>query len=70
MAKLDRADRLKRLEDGRCPIHGLAMTQVGLVHEGAVFVVACPRKDCVVKGHSVEPFGPAMLADEFAHLLS
>lgn len=64
-----RADRLARLQEGRCPVHGLTMGQVGLTHEGTVFVVACPRKDCSIKGHSVEPFGSVMLEDEFLHLL-
>lgn len=41
MAEQSRIDRLKRLEDGRCPIHGIGMVQVG--QDGALFRVECPR---------------------------
>ena len=70
VAKQSRTDSLKRLESGRCPIHGLSMLQVDLAHEGTVFVVACPRKDCKIQGHSVEALGLVMLTDDFTYLLS
>lgn len=59
MAEQSRIDRLKRLEDGRCPIHGIGMVQVG--QDGALFRVECPRADCNVQGTTHEPHGPVTL---------
>lgn len=44
MAKQSATDRLFRLSEGRCPIHGLDMTQV---EPGGI--VGCPRKDCSIR---------------------
>ncbi|HXM35617.1 MAG TPA: hypothetical protein VN920_10550 [Pyrinomonadaceae bacterium] len=69
-AKQSVADRLKRLEEGRCPIHGLVMTQVGNTDDGRhLFIVACPRKDCSVQATEAKPFGEATLLPAFSHLI-
>lgn len=70
MKKQNKDDRLKRLAEGRCPVHGLTMTQVGLADNGRRFVVACPRMDCDIEGHSEDPFGPVTLTPSSAHLLA
>lgn len=62
------ADRERRLNDSRCPIHGTGMVQVGL--RGALFLAACPRKDCGVQGTSEVAPGPVTLLPEFQHLLA
>lgn len=67
MAKQSIADRLKRLSDGRCPVHGTAMVQVGV--KGALFVASCPRRDCGVQGTTSEPHGPVTLSPEHQELL-
>lgn len=71
MAKQTPADRLSRLADGRCPIHGLPMYQVGsaVVDEKTRFVAECTRADCNVQATTHEPFGPAVLLPEFEYLL-
>lgn len=71
MAKQTAKDRFERLKDGCCPIHGIGMSQIGLEGEGAEqrFLVGCPRKDCEIKGTSVEPFGPVELRPEYATLI-
>jgi hypothetical protein len=61
--------REERLQDGRCPVHGLTMSQVGLTDDGLVFIVGCPRKDCSIKATELVPFGPATLLPEHSHLL-
>lgn len=43
-AKQDEASQKRRLVEGRCPIHGLSMGQVGVWERG--IEVACPRGDC------------------------
>lgn len=71
MAKQIARDRAERLKDGRCPIHGIDMPQIGLDGEGVEqrFLVGCPRKDCEIKGTSVMPFGPVELLPEYATLI-
>lgn len=61
------ADRERRLSDGRCPIHGIGMVQVGL--QGALFLAACPRKGCCVQGTSEAVPGAVTLLQEYRHLL-
>jgi len=72
MAEQRQADRLKRLNDGRCPVHGLWMSQVDSWYEdelGGFTLVGCPRKDCdvIAKARSVD--GPWSLVDTKAYLL-
>ena len=44
------AERLKRLCEGRCPLHNLPMTAVGTV-EGTVLVVECVKRCCPARGY-------------------
>lgn len=72
MAKQSPQDRLHRLSDGRCPIHGTPMPQVGNTIQGDkhLYLVACPRRDCDIKATSESSFGPCDLLPEFEHLLA
>ncbi len=70
MAKQTIDDRLARLQDGRCPIHGRAMTQVApwRIEKGRpVTIAAC---SCGIAAKEYEPFGPAELVLAFRHLIS
>jgi hypothetical protein len=71
--KQSREDRLRRLENGCCPIHGIPMHQVGLTSQGdeddVLYIAECDRKDCNIRGTTDEPFGPLTLLPEFRHLL-
>lgn len=67
MMKQRRMDRLLRLSDGRCPIHGTPMVQAGL--RGSLFVAVCPRKDCVIQGTALESHGAVTLDHEHQELL-
>lgn len=70
MAKQSARDRANRLRSGCCPLHGLAMSQVGLTgDEARPFLVECTRKDCDIRGTSAEPYGEVFLLDDFRHLL-
>lgn len=70
-------DRVKRINEGRCPIHGLYMPQVGYWEEqkggaldGAVVTeVECPRKDCNIRAKAAGPDGPWELLPEWKYLL-
>ena len=53
-------DRLLRLSEGRCPIHGLQMYQTGLSADGTAYIVSCTRQDCGFSGLTHEPFGPCV----------
>lgn len=70
MARQTAQDRARRLEQGRCPIHGIDMPQVGLNTCGPGFVVECPRKDCNIQGKSLEPSGPVDLLAEFEGVIA
>jgi len=73
MAKQSTKDRELRLNEGRCPIHGLTMNQVTPWYEsnGVEFtVVACPRKDCEIKAKAFDIEGPWELLPEFDYLLN
>lgn len=71
-------DRIKRINEGRCPIHGLYMPQVGRWEEqiggpldGAQFtIVECPRNDCNIQAKAVGPQGPWELLSEWDYLLA
>ena len=43
MRKQTRADRLVRLREMRCPVHGIGLGQDDLE------VASCPRKDCGIR---------------------
>lgn len=72
LAKQSPKDRLRRLADGRCPIHGIHMHQVDNTELKGKhrFVAGCPRKDCKIQTTTHEPFGPGVLLPEFDHLLA
>lgn len=72
MAKQSVEDRMKRLEEGRCPVHGTAMVQIGRVQVGGKehFLAECPRLACDIKATTQEPHGQAVLLDEFSHLIT
>lgn len=59
----------ERLQRGCCPIHGLAMYQVGRWYEPmdgrpTYTIVGCPRQDCGVTAKASSPDGPAQLVPE------
>ena len=66
-------DRLNRLNDGRCPIHGIWMSQV----DGWYYpddrepytIVGCPRSDCEARAKANSFDGPWELLPECLYLL-
>lgn len=68
MAKQGKVDRLKRLEYGGCPVHGVAMGQEGI--RGQLFQTNCPRGDCNIQGTTHKPHGPVTLDPGHHELLS
>lgn len=72
------SDRMKRLSDGRCPIHGIPMYQIDIEHilqpcghyDTGRFIVGCSRKDCNIKAYEEKPFEDAVLFPEFNHLIA
>lgn len=67
-AKQSKADRERRLDDCRCPVHGGGMGQAS--RAGTQFVVECPRSDCDIRGTTATTGGPVVLLPEFQHLLT
>lgn len=70
-AKQSPHDRLLRLQDCRCPVHGTPMTQTGttVLNGMNAYLAECPRADCDIKGTSFEAQGPLTLLPEFEHLI-
>jgi hypothetical protein len=68
-----RDERLKRLNRGRCPVHGLWMPQVDgwyYPDDGSkLTIVRCPRRDCRITARAQSYSGPWKLNEEFADLL-
>ena len=77
-AKQSYADRVHRLSDGRCPIHGIPMYQIDLEYvalpcghyEARRAIVECSRKDCEVLAYEEKPFQDAVLFPQFQYLLN
>ena len=85
MAKQSPADRLFRLSEGRCPVHGYWMPQVdGWYYSdtgeryywpedaedmGMYTIVGCPRKDCGIQAIAFSLDGPWELLEEWEHLV-
>lgn len=72
MANQSIADRLKRLERGGCPVHGLAMGQVGkreTQDKGFLFLVQCPRRSCGIQATAAKMGGALTLTEEHQHLV-
>lgn len=67
MAKQSAADRIKRLESGRCPVHGIGMSQVDLWDGKAI--VKCDRRDCDIKGVERHPDPKVTLLPNWQHLI-
>lgn len=81
--KQSKLDRLKRLNESRCPIHGLFMSQVGehYIYSDPcntcgekkfidqLYIVKCPRKNCDIKGVTESYDLPVQLLPEFLYLL-
>ncbi len=67
-AKQSVADQAKRLNGGRCPVHGLGMGQVDRYYEtddGQPFtIVGCPRRDCGIRAKAYGLNGPWELVDD------
>lgn len=76
-AKLNAARR-QRLEVCRCPIHGIALTQISSYYQkiggrfdGAeVAIASCPRRDCGIEVFALGPDGPTELRPAWEHLIT
>jgi hypothetical protein len=74
MAKQSIPDRLKRLQEGRCPIHGRLMTQASEwfsddeTGEQYTFVECAQCRAVLAFERSA--FGPATLLPEYHHLVA
>lgn len=71
MEKQTLEDRLRRLADGCCPVHGIGMTHAENVEFNGNhrFLAECPRNDCNIQATTHEPHGPCALLAEFNYLL-
>jgi hypothetical protein len=71
--KLSLADRLKRFNQGCCPIHGTFMSQIDSWYrddDGKEFtIVGCPRKDCDARAKAYNFDGPWEIMPECSYLL-
>lgn len=71
--KQSSSERAKRLQEGRCPVHGLWMPQIDGWHypeDGKRYtLVGCPRSDCAIVARAFGFDGPWELLDEFIALL-
>lgn len=78
MAKQSRQDRLKRLYEMRCPIHGIYLAQIALEwidlpcgHSSARRSIAhCPRKDCHILVYEGYDDNLPEIFPEFSYLLA
>lgn len=67
----ERAERLARLEIGKCPLHGEPMTHVGYVDDDkTVYLAECYNPDCRIQASTVCVTGTGLtLTAPFKHLL-
>lgn len=65
-------DRLHRLQRGNCPVHGVGMSQVGLMPiRGRVLTeVKCDRRDCDIRGTQAVAGQEVTLLPKYEHLLA
>lgn len=67
------ADRSKRLSEGRCPVHGIWMSQTDGWYEQAdgkdYTIVGCPRRDCNITAKAFSFDGPWELFPDLEYLL-
>jgi len=69
-SRQSKSDRERRLQEARCPVHGLMVEHVGLSgRRDFPFTVRCPRPDCGVLGRQAHPGGPIKLVPLFNFLL-
>ena len=74
MAKQSPSDRLKRLAEGRCPIHGRLMTQASEwftddeTGQPYTFVECAHCRAVLAYEH--QAFGPAILLPAYQHLIA
>lgn len=83
-AKQSRADRERRLNEGRCPVHGIWMPQFSSWYlpcghsepgfltgdeDAAYTIVSCPRADCGIMVKAFDVFGPWKLTKEWSWIL-
>src|SRR5215813_7065645 len=73
-AKQSPADRMKRLQNGCCPIHNIYFSQGYMQEQDGVYYSfnVCPRKDCSigVYCYDVCGAGPWDLHAQFSHLIA
>jgi len=74
MAKQSKQDRLRRLNRGRCPVHGVLMTQVDdWFPDGdgdRYTIVGCPRKDCEILVLAWDEYsGPYRMHEDFEYVI-
>jgi len=74
MRKQSRDDRLKRLKEGCCPIHGIVMGQVDISDDRITFIMECPRRDCNIRTFEIDAEDGSIesiaLLPEFKYLLN
>lgn len=62
MAKQSKQDRLRRLSNGWCPVHGMWMPHVDNwydeQHRRHLAIVECPRRDCDIRALVMDYSGP------------
>lgn len=60
-------DKQRRLNEGRCPTHGLPMPQADgwfyPKNDDPYTVVGCPRKDCNIRAKAYDRNEPCILID-------
>ena len=69
MPRQSTRQHMHRLADGRCPIHGAPMEQVGLAEDGSALIVECTQVDCNIRGTRSASEGAVVLLPGFTHLL-
>jgi len=71
MPKQSPTDRLNRLQRGACPIHGIGMSQVGMIpaRSGVLTEVECDRHDCDIRGTRTKVGQGVTLLPKYEHLL-
>lgn len=61
--------RIARIATGRCPVHGLGMSQIGSFADDGFTLIGCSRKGCGIIGRAASPDAPVHLLPQWQHLL-
>lgn len=65
-------DRKIRMNEGRCPVHGIFMSQIDSWYypkgETPYTIVGCDRRNCLITAKAYDFHGPWKITDEFADL--